>query len=116
LINLQRFASTGLFASFSKARQIIGFKKNPFSFLFNKKVEHEIGNGKHEVERNQLLIQDITDNKFAPLKLYPGEADFRKQNILKKENTLLFRLHLFGLPSSSLQINGLSLSKLLILQ
>jgi ADP-heptose:LPS heptosyltransferase len=84
LINLQRFASTGLFASFSKARQIIGFKKNPFSFLFNKKVEHEIGNGKHEVERNQLLIQDITDNKFAPLKLYPGEADFQKTEHFKK--------------------------------
>jgi ADP-heptose:LPS heptosyltransferase len=85
LINLQRFASTGLFASFSKARQIIGFKKNPFSFLFNKKVEHEIGNGKHEVERNQLLIQDITDNKFAPLKLYPGEADFENTKDLKSD-------------------------------
>jgi ADP-heptose:LPS heptosyltransferase len=85
LINLQRFASTGLFASFSKARQIIGFKKNPFSFLFNKKVEHEIGNGKHEVERNQLLVQDITDNKFAPLKLYPAEADFEKTKDLKSD-------------------------------
>ncbi len=85
LINLQRFASTGLFASFSKAEQVIGFKKNPFSFLFNKKVEHEIGNGKHEVERNQLLIQDITDSKFAPLKLYPGEADFQKTLHFKSE-------------------------------
>lgn len=77
LINLQRFASTGIFAGFSKARQIIGFKKNPFSFLFTKKLPHEIGNGKHEVERNQLLILEFTDEEAALMKLYPSEKDFK---------------------------------------
>jgi ADP-heptose:LPS heptosyltransferase len=77
LVNLQRFASTGLFASFSKAEKVIGFKKNPFSFMFDIKVEHEIGNGKHEVERNQLLISSITDNEAASLKLHPDQEDFK---------------------------------------
>jgi len=85
LVNLQRFASTGVFAAFSKASQIIGFKKNPFSFLFDKKVDHQIGNGKHEVERNQLLIDHITDNETCQPKLYPGKEDFEKTEQLKSK-------------------------------
>ena len=85
LINLQRFASTGVFAAFSKAKEVIGFRKNPFSFLFNKKVEHEIGNGKHEVDRNQMLISDITDNETSSLKLYPNEKDLKKTEQFKSK-------------------------------
>lgn len=86
LINLQRFASTGLFAAFSKAKEIIGFKKNPFSFLFNVKIEHEIGNGKHEVERNQMLISHITDNEYCKPKLYPGVVHFEKVEVFKERS------------------------------
>jgi heptosyltransferase-2 len=86
IINLQRFASTGLFTAFSKAQQKIGFKKNPFSFLFNKKVAHEIGNGKHEVERNQQLIAHLTDNEPAPLRLYPNKKTFETVQQYKSEN------------------------------
>lgn len=86
LINLQRFASTGLFAAFSKAKEIIGFKKNPFSFLFNVKIEHEIGNGKHEVERNQMLISHITDNEYCKPKLYPGVVHFEKVEAFKERS------------------------------
>jgi heptosyltransferase-2 len=62
IINLQRFASTGLITAFSGAKHKIGFKKNPLSFSFTKKVEHKIGDGTHEVERNQQLIAHLTDN------------------------------------------------------
>ena len=34
LINLQRYAATGLWTVLSKATTTIGFDKNPFSFLF----------------------------------------------------------------------------------
>ena len=59
LINIQRFASTGLISALSNAKNIIGFKKNPFSFTFTKRIEHTISNvsNKHEIERNHLLIK-----------------------------------------------------------
>ena len=74
-INLQRFLSSGLFTVFSKAKTKIGFTKNPLSLLFDTKVEHVIGNGLHEVERNIALISDITDNKIQAPVLYPSETD-----------------------------------------
>jgi lipopolysaccharide heptosyltransferase II len=83
LINLQRFASTGIFSVFSKAIQKIGFKKNPFSFLFDIKVEHFVNNGMHEIERNQQLIRHLTDDKPAKPKLYPTEQEFEKVKTYK---------------------------------
>lgn len=75
VINLQRFASSGFIVFRSGARQRMGFDKNPFSFCYTKKVKHEIGNGKHEVERNIELIASITDSKKEPPRLYPQPAD-----------------------------------------
>lgn len=77
-INLQRFGATGLLTGLSGANQKIGFKKNPFSFLFNKKVKHEIGNGTHEIERNHQLIANLTDQIPARPRLYPSQEDFEK--------------------------------------
>lgn len=77
VINLQRFASTGIITSFSKGKIKVGFNKNPFSFTFNRKFTHEIGNGKHEVERNIELIEEITDNSTYKPKLYPTNEDFQ---------------------------------------
>lgn len=76
VINLQRFATTGLFASLSAAKTIIGFKKNPFSMFFDQKYEHEIGNGKHEIERNHELIRSITIDEPMKPKLYPQKQDY----------------------------------------
>lgn len=64
VINLQRFFSSGLLTSLSKGKKKIGFKKNPLSFLFTHRVDHEIGNGKHEVERNQRLIEAFTNSEY----------------------------------------------------
>ena len=70
LVNVQRFGATGMLSMLSKAKVKVGFDKNPFSFSFNRKIPHEIGNGKHEVERNLDLIQEWTDNKFTSPKLH----------------------------------------------
>lgn len=84
VVNLHRFSSSGYLTAFSKAKQTIGFDKNPLSFLFNKKVKHDIGNGIHEVERNQELIATLTDKQFAKPKLYPSAANFSKVEEYKK--------------------------------
>lgn len=76
VINLHRFASSGFIAWRSKAKWRAGFNKNPFSFCYHHKAKHQIGNGKHETARNQLLIAPITDGQTAKPKLYPSEQDF----------------------------------------
>ena len=76
VINLQRFGSTGFVTAFSNAKEKIGFDKNPFSFLFTKKIKHSMLEGRHEVERNHDLVKDFTDDDFAMPKLHPSENDF----------------------------------------
>ncbi len=78
VINLQRFATSGFLTFLSKGKIKIGFDKNPFSFSYNIKTKHIIGNGTHEIERNLSLIESITDNtKYLP-KLYPEISNFEK--------------------------------------
>ncbi len=84
VIDLHRFASSGVIAGFSGAHEIIGFDKNPLYFLFSKKIKHQIGNGKHEVERNQQLIEHLTDNKAVGPKLYPTAENF--ESVKKYKN------------------------------
>lgn len=84
VINLQRFMSSGILTAFSKGKNKIGFKKNPLSFLFDRTVEHAIGNGKHEVERNQLLIKDLTDGKATrPIIEIPDQLPKIAEEIIK---------------------------------
>ncbi len=75
IINPHRFFSSGLIVALSGATSKIGFTKNPLSIFYNKKFKHQISNGKHEVERNQLLIAAFTDAKAARPKLYPSLED-----------------------------------------
>jgi len=75
VINLQRFAATGILTGFSKAKDRIGFDKNPFSFLFTKKIPHHFKDGLHEVERNNKLIEGFTDSSFNKPKLYPSQKN-----------------------------------------
>lgn len=82
VINIQRFAATGLLTAFSNAKQTIGFDKNPFSFLFSKRIPHLVGN-RHETERNQALIAAFTDDRPAKPRLYPGQADEEKVKLYK---------------------------------
>ncbi|MBI1780530.1 MAG: glycosyltransferase family 9 protein [Sphingobacteriales bacterium] len=80
IFNLHRFATSGFITAFSRAKNKVGFDKNPLSFFFTKKIKHTIGNNYnnylHEVDRNNLLIEPITDNKRVAPKLYPSDKDF----------------------------------------
>lgn len=76
VINLQRFASTGILTAFSGAKEKLGFDKNPFSLLFTKKIKHDLSNGKHEVERNNELIAHFTDDIFTRPHLYPSDKNY----------------------------------------
>lgn len=75
VINCHRFASSGFLTGFSKAKHKAGYKQTPFSYLFDTAVKHIIGNGKHEVERYNQLIEDFTDKEVFKPKLYPSAAD-----------------------------------------
>jgi ADP-heptose:LPS heptosyltransferase len=80
LINLHRFASSGIIAVLSKAKKTCGFTKNPLSFLFSYRVKHVIGDGSHEVERNHLLLKKYIDADFSKPKLYPSVSNTEKIN------------------------------------
>ncbi len=81
VINLHRFATSGLITFLSGAEFKAGFDKNPFSFCYTRKVHHIIsepysGEPVHEVARNQMLISDITGGDFEFPKLYPSPVDY----------------------------------------
>ncbi|HVT86354.1 MAG TPA: glycosyltransferase family 9 protein [Chitinophagaceae bacterium] len=78
VINVQRFAATGLLTAFSGAKETIGFDKNPWSFLFSQKVKHIIGEKEktiHETDRNLELVKDFTDAVPVKPRLYPSSGD-----------------------------------------
>ena len=52
----QRFFGMGLLSISIGAKKVVGFDKNPLSLLFDEKVTHEFGQGKHETERNTQLL------------------------------------------------------------
>lgn len=88
VINVQRFAATGILTAFSGSKETIGFNKNPLSFLFSKKVEHIVSRGdtvRHEIERNNDLLADITDQTVFRPRLYPSAADFKSVEEYKRE-------------------------------
>jgi ADP-heptose:LPS heptosyltransferase len=76
VIDVQRFATTGMLTALSEAKEKIGFEKNPFSFAFTQKIKHSVNEGIHEIERNHALIQSFTDDTPAKPRLYPAAEDF----------------------------------------
>jgi len=86
LINIQRFAATGLWTILSNATITIGFDKNPFSFLFTHKVKHDVSAGEvHEINRNHLLTHCLGILPMAMPKLYPTNSDFEQVKIYQSE-------------------------------
>ena len=86
VINVQRFAATGILTAFSGAKETIGFDKNPVSFLFTKKIKHIInvaGNTKHEIDRNTDLVKYFTDTLVIKPRLYPSSNDEARVLIYK---------------------------------
>jgi ADP-heptose:LPS heptosyltransferase len=90
VINVQRFASSGLITALSGAKQTVGFSKNPFSIFFSRRIPHEIGeqNTQHEVDRNIDLIEKFTDDKRVRPKLYASRQDEEKVKPYKSKDYL----------------------------
>ncbi len=86
VINPHRFAASGFLTAFSKANERIGFDKNPFSFFYNKKIKHQLGNSTHEVNRNLQLIEHLTNSEFVRPALYPSDDDFETVSPYLSEN------------------------------
>jgi len=82
IINCQRFLSTGLMTVLARGKEKVGYDKNPLSFLFNRKVEHRIGDGRHEVDRLNALIEHLTDGTRPMPQLYPTANDRNKVGTL----------------------------------
>ncbi len=87
VINLQRYATTGMFTVFSGAKHRAGFNKNPFSFLFDSVAKHVFSaageSTVHETDRNFALLKKVFPEKFSsshplPPKLYPTQSDIEK--------------------------------------
>src|SRR5690606_2648055 len=83
--NFHRFGSSGILTVLSGAKRKYGFKKNPFSFLFTKSFEHEIGNGKHEVERNLSMLKEFGATSIAKPHLYPSDTAIKKVTPYKSQ-------------------------------
>ncbi len=75
VINCHRYASSGFLTGFSGARHTAGFKQNPFSFLFNHTAYHRIGDGRHETQRYNELVEDFAGPQVFKPRLYPTAAD-----------------------------------------
>lgn len=92
VINIQRFASSGLITVLSGAKIKIGFNKNPFSLFFTKSIKHTLGTGKtsvHETDRNLKLVEELTgNNKSFPVRLYPSTHDDAKMSQYKTKSYL----------------------------
>ncbi len=82
VINVQRFATTGLLTVMSGGKVKIGFNKNPLSFLFSRSVRHEIGKV-HEVTRNLCLLAPLGVKATARPRLYPSPLQFDKVRSFK---------------------------------
>lgn len=79
-VNLQRFMTTGMITARSGAKVKIGFEKNPMAWTFDHRIKHEIGDGRHEVERNMDLLEPLFGKVNAAPKLYPSTEDQEKAN------------------------------------
>ena len=75
VINLQRFASSGILTVLARGKETRGFEKNPLSFLFTKKFKHDMKPNWHEVDRNLSLISDLVTAPIRRPQLYPSIAD-----------------------------------------
>ena len=71
VLNLHRFASSGVIAALSAAREIRGFSKNPFAFAFTHRFPHVLEGGLHEVDRNLSLLKGWVQHPVRRPKLYP---------------------------------------------
>lgn len=85
VLNLQRFGATGFLTAFSGAAVTVGYDKNPFSFLFSKKVSHDLDKGLHEVDRNNNLIAWFASTLKRQPKLYPTKEHYERVEVFTQK-------------------------------
>jgi heptosyltransferase-2 len=80
IVNLQRFASSGIMTVLGGAKETRGFSKNPLSFLFSKKYQHQIdpSNPVHEISRNFSVVADLCERVIQRPVLNPSEGDYKE--------------------------------------
>lgn len=83
VFNLHRHFNSGLVSVFMRSPFKAGFKQNPLSAFYTRKINHQIPDprGWHEVQRNLELIPDykISDNS----KIYKPELPIKEKNKAK---------------------------------
>jgi heptosyltransferase-2 len=76
IINVQRFATTGLLTVLARGKHTTGFSKNPLSFMFSRRVNHSVGDGTHETSRNHQLVSHLVTGGPLRPKMYPSAWDY----------------------------------------
>ncbi|MFM7467514.1 MAG: glycosyltransferase family 9 protein, partial [Crocinitomicaceae bacterium] len=86
VINLHRYTSSGIIAGFSGAKHIVGFNKNPFSWMYTHRFAHDTENGQHEVDRNLSLLKFLGSDVVRRPKLYPIKEHYEKTTLYLKSS------------------------------
>ena len=77
IVNLHRFASSGLIAVLSQTKTI-GFDKNPLARFYTLKLPHPISKGIHEIDRNFTLIAALGVKHLVKPSIVPSEEAMQK--------------------------------------
>ncbi|MBI2257966.1 MAG: glycosyltransferase family 9 protein [Flavobacteriia bacterium] len=86
IINLHRFGSSGLISVLSGAKNLTGFKKNPFSIFYQHKIIHQYKENWHEVDRNLCCIQHHGNFSSKKPSLFPSIQDDNAVEKYRKNN------------------------------
>ncbi len=84
VINLQRFASSGILTVLARGKETRGFEKNPLSLFFSKRFKHEMKPNWHEVDRNLSLISDLVPTPIRRPQLFPSKEDLNSIQIYQE--------------------------------
>jgi lipopolysaccharide heptosyltransferase II len=84
VINLQRFASSGILTLLAKGKESRGFEKNPLSLFFSKRFKHEMKPNWHEVDRNLSLISDLVPTPMRRPQLFPSQEDLNSIQVYQE--------------------------------
>jgi heptosyltransferase-2 len=84
VINLQRFASSGILTLLARGKETRGFEKNPLSLCFTKRFKHDMKPNWHEVDRNLRLISDLVTAPIRRPQLYPRKEDLNSIQIYQE--------------------------------
>ena len=84
VINLQRFASSGILTLLARGKETRGFEKNPLSLFFTKRFKHDMKPNWHEVDRNLRLISDLVTAPIRRPQLYPRNEDLNSIQIYQE--------------------------------